>query len=356
MPPSAETYVPTLAIRPSEMNGLEYLPRKSKERLMPMILLAPWSSSHSLDKAMERVARAYPQGKLFLDPDRDYVPSNSDSPAQAEWLELRNPANSFQAWRAFCRNYPRVVPCLQLEGQTQSDILKQARDAQDREAEFCLRIELARRPINLSEVVEALVTLGTADYTVVIEGGWRSDPLSMLLDANGLINGVLDRLDGRVPFVVSCTSIPKSYGDIEGIAERSFSNRNLVNQLRRSSNRDVIIYGDWASTKPRDNSGERLPPPRIDYPAAESWLIARDTERNWSYRDAAQAIVQSPAWDGNLNIWGEEMIEQTVIDPAFAIDTAQKNIAARVNIHLHLQALFGEAVSGINLDEDWVDL
>jgi hypothetical protein len=56
-----------------------------------------------------------------------------------------------------------------------------------------------------------------------------------------------------------------------------------------------------------------------------------------------------------LGIWGEEMIQGTTVNPAFAIDTPQKNVAARVNIHLHRQALYGSQISGIDLDEDWVD-
>lgn len=50
------------------------------------------------------------------------------------------------------------------------------------------------------------------------------------------------------------------------------------------------------------------------------------------------------------------MIEGTTINPSFAIDTPQKNVAARVNIHFHRQALYGIGdISGIDLDEDWVD-
>ena len=104
MPPKNGDYIPTLAIRPSEMNGLEYLPGLSKDRVVPIILLAPWSSSRSLGKAMERVEGAFPHRLFFLDVDRDYIPTNSESPAQAEWLALR-------AWRD-CHPINRPeVPC-----------------------------------------------------------------------------------------------------------------------------------------------------------------------------------------------------------------------------------------------------
>lgn len=66
-------------------------------------------------------------------------------------------------------------------------------------------------------------------------------------------------------------------------------------------------------------------------------------------------IVASETWDGNLGIWGEQLIQQTAEGQEFAIDTAPKNVACRVNIHLHRQALFGRDIGGIDLDEPWVD-
>lgn len=355
MPPAIGTYIPTLAIRPSEMNGLEYLPGLSKDRMVPVILLAPWSSSRSLAKAMERVERAFPHRPFFLDFDRDYRPTNSESPAQMEWLELCDPSNRFQAWRNFWVNYREVIPCLQLDGQSQEDIRKQIEDIQSHDCEFCLRLELNRLPRNLHAVIDAVIEVGTADFTVVIEGGWVQDALMLDAQALGLITGVLANLDGRVPIAVSCTSMLKDFQDIEGLEETRFSNHQLLAQLQRNSNREILLYGDWGSTKPREDIFARPPLPRIDYPTDNAWHIARNKEKNWGYQEAAKKIIESPAWDGSLGIWGEEMIEGTTVNPAFAIDTPQKNVAARVNIHLHRQALYGSEISGIDLDEDWVD-
>jgi hypothetical protein len=355
MPLKAGTYVPTLAIRASEMNGLEYLPGLTKNRLFPLFLLAPWANAKLLSKAMERIERAYPRRPFFLDVDRDYVPTNPDSPAQAEWLALRNPENRFNAWWQFWIDYPNAIPCLQLEGQNREDIALQIGDIQSQGREFCLRIELSRRPRNIGTIVDVLRDIGTADYTVVLEAGWVADPLMTYVQFHGLISGVIAPLDGRIPVVVSCTSMPKQYHVMSGIVEVPFSNHQLLTQLRKSTNREVILYGDWGSTKPRDDGFGRTPLPRIDYPSNDAWYIARDKDKNWDYSDAATAIVKSDAWDGSLGIWGEQMIDLTASDPQFAIDTPQKNVAARVNIHLHRQALYGSEISGINLDEPWVD-
>lgn len=37
-------YVPTLVVRASEMNGLEFLPDATKKRMLPCFLLAPWAN------------------------------------------------------------------------------------------------------------------------------------------------------------------------------------------------------------------------------------------------------------------------------------------------------------------------
>jgi len=74
------------------------------------------------------------------------------------------------------------------------------------------------------------------------------------------------------------------------------------------------------------------------------------------FEDAARAIVARPEWEGDLGIWGEEMIEATAINKELGIDTPQKNVAARVNIHLHRQAFIDAGdIGGMNLDEDWED-
>jgi len=50
------------------------------------------------------------------------------------------------------------------------------------------------------------------------------------------------------------------------------------------------------------------------------------------------------------------MIKNTAINQELGVDTPQKNVAARVNIHLHRQAFYGESdIGGLNLDEGWED-
>ena len=63
----ALSYVPTLALRASEMNGLEKLFGPTKDRIQPLFLLAPWVKSNSLGKAIERIEKAFTNRPYFLD-------------------------------------------------------------------------------------------------------------------------------------------------------------------------------------------------------------------------------------------------------------------------------------------------
>ena len=334
------SYVPTLAIRPSEMNGLERLPGATKDRLQPCILLAPWSSSSSLQNAIARVEMAYPNRPYFLDIDRDYRFSNLEAPAQQELVSLLKHDGNFENWQNFVSGHEHIQPCLQTRNLEQSAIVDQIRAFQEMGRTFVLRIVRDRYPVNMAAILGALNTVGTADYVIILEGGWVQDAIGLEMWFNGIIQGDLSQIEAAVPIVLSFTSIPTQYSDMTGVSVVPFSNRMLLENVLRNTNRRNLVYGDWGSTRPRTSGGfGRRPLDRIDYPGSNAWHFARNKDEGWTFRNAANAIVSdSQVWDGNLNIWGEEMILQTTVNEHLGIDTAPKNIASRVNIHLHLQA------------------
>ena len=354
-----KVYVPTLAVRPSEMNGLEFLPGATKDRMMPCFLLAPWANSATLDRAITRIERAFPNRPYFLDIDRDYVVSNLESQPQQELAQLMDSSNNFENWVAFVGRHERVRPCIQTRGQTEDEIRSQIEAFQQQGRPYCMRIVRDRFPDNVIDIVEAFAAGGAADFAIILEGGWTRDPVGIAIWFDGVIAESLQAIDASVPVVVSCTSIPKMFTTFGGDEPTAvtFSNRELFVQIARSSNRTRVIYGDWGSTRPREQpSFASRPLDRVDYPTEGAWYVARNKESEWDFRDAALAIVHSPAWDGNLGIWGEEMIENSTINEELGIDTFQKNVAARVNIHLHLQAFFGQPhLEPSEFDEDWQD-
>lgn len=356
------SYVPTLSIRASEMNGLEKLPGPTKDKIRyPMFLLAPWVSSNSLTSSIDRIQKAFPKRPYFLDLDRHYEPTNFNSSAQIELKKLRSSLDSYNNWCEFISEFEFIHPCLQYENLTEPEILKQINKIQKLGKFFCVRIELdslGRVPDNLSEILSSLNKIGTADYAILVEGGWTNDPLSTQMQLNSLIKDQLSNIDAQIPIIVSYTTIPKSFAEIEGTEKIAFGNRQHINDLRRNTNRANLIYGDWASTRPREKSMARKPLPRIDYPDDQSWTFSRNKIDKWTYKDAAAEITKSQEWKKNygLGIWGEQMIEQTTLGDDLGINTPQKNVASRVNIHLHRQAFYdADDIRLLNLDEPWED-
>ena len=327
--------------------------------MTPCFLLAPWANSNSLERTITRIQRAFPNRPYFLDFDQDYQLTNLESEPQRELEKLGETANGFENWIQFVEEHVNVWPCVQTKQQSRAQIIHQIRAYQALERPYCLRIVKEHFPNNIDNIVAALASAGTSDFAIILEGGWTRDPLTLAAWFVGILSGSLRQIDAVIPVVLSCTSIPEMFTSFDSREPTtvSFENRLLVQQVARTSNRARIIYGDWGSTRPRKNgSFASRPFDRVDYSTENAWIIARNKKDRWTFREAANAIVKSSQWDGNLGVWGEEMIVNTSINQELGIDTPPKNVAVRVNIHLHRQAFFGQPpLDPISMDEDWQD-
>lgn len=353
-------YVPTLAVRASEMTGLERSFGATKDRMTPCFLLAPWANSKLLSRTISRIERAFPNRSYFLDIDRDYQSTNDGNGAQQEYAALLDPSNAYSNWIAFVSLHEHVMPCIQTDGLSEAEIRQQMRAVREMGRTYCFRIMIEPLlPPNLDQIIRAINAEGAADFVIIVEAGWTNDALSLAPRFTGLLRGALAAINPVVPVVCSCTSIPRMFTDFNDNEPTPvpFSNRSLIEQVARNSNRERVIYGDWGSTRPREPGGfASRPLDRIDYPAERAWYIARNRDDEWDFRDAAIAIVGTDVWEGSLGVWGEEMIQNTTVNAGLGVDTPQKNVAVRVNIHLHRQAFFGQPrINPLSLDEDWQD-
>ena len=135
-------YVPTLAIRASEMTGLQELPEITKNLIQPVFLLAPWGNSKKLQNAIERIEKAFPNRPFFLDIDRYYSPTNENSAAQNEWKALLNPEDNYSNWFNFLRDIPNASPCVQLLDSNVDEIQQQVDNLLSLERSIAFRFEL----------------------------------------------------------------------------------------------------------------------------------------------------------------------------------------------------------------------
>ena len=353
MIPGHILYVPTLGIRSSEMLAVEKSLVATKNNLKPCIILAPWYSSYNLENSIKRFEKAYPQRPYFLDIEKNYQSTNPDRHALIEMRGLFDPANGYKNWIDFIAAYQNVHPCIQCEGQNTAQIQQQIQAVKALGRAYCMRIDIQNFPKNIKDIIAAFKN--ETDYTVILEGGLVEEPLTLMSNFSGIISNQLSALKPDIPVVISCTSFPSDFGKMVGITDIIFTNRQLVSQL---TGRKRIIYGDWGSTRPRqlDSGFFNRPLSRIDYPAKDSWHIARNKKAGWDYELAAQATINSLNWQGNLGIWGEDMIKQTAQNQALGIYSPIKNVASRVNIHIHRQAFYYKNdLTTIEVEDDYED-
>ena len=256
--------------------------------------------------------------------------------------------------------YPRANPCLLIAQATLRDARQQIDWARDHSRTFCLRLNLADGigrgiPQWIPELVAVLEQEGANDYAVVLDFGWVKDALSIAERATAYARGIFANISKTVPIAVCCTTFPKNFKDIGPLDVQKFSNRDLLASIKKATNHPTIIYGDWGTTGPRSNIRASRPKNRIDYPTVNSWVIARDQDDDVTFQEAAKRITNCRHWDGRLGIWGEQLIKGAADGQAFAIDTIPKMCAARINIHLHVQAFHDHLPQPEDLDEEWSD-
>lgn len=354
-----QDYLVTLGVRPAELSGLKELPGGTKDRLTPLLLLAPWLATTPLSRALDKFEESYPSRPYFIDVDTYYRVNDKPNDAKALWQRLAQPPADLDAWWELLAAYPNANPCLLMARQP----IERARDqiawARENNRTFCLRMNLAEGigsgiPQWMPTLVDELAAEGANDYAIVFEFGWVENPLLVAAVASGYTNSFFSAIPPEVPVAVSCTSFPTDFTSYDGTEELVFTNRDLIAQVQQTTNLRVV-YGDWGTTKPRSYGHASQPKNRIDYPTDTSWVFARDQDESVDFQEAAQRITGSQYWSGNLGIWGEQRIEGTAAGQAFAIDSMQKMYAARINIHLHRQAFYGQLPPPEALDEEWTD-
>jgi len=355
-----QEYLVTLSVRRAELSGLKELPGQTKDRLTPVLLLAPWLATTPLSRAIDKFEESFPSRPYFIDVDTYYRVVNNPNEAKELWSRLKGPPADLDAWWELLSEYPNANPCLLMAEQPVARAWDQISWARQNNRTFCLRMNLADGigsgiPQWMPELVEELAAEGANDYAIVFEFGWVRDALLVEAIAIDYSNRFFSTLPPEVPICVSCTSFPADFTSYDGTDEVPFTNRDLIAQIQRATNHPRIIYGDWGTTKPRSYGHASPPKNRIDYPTGNSWVFARNQDENIDFQTAAHRITSSSYWSGNLGIWGEQLIEGTAAGQAFAIDTMPKMYAARINIHLHRQAFYGHLPSPDTLDEEWSD-
>lgn len=355
-----QKYVATLGIRPAEMSGLRELPDITKDALTPIALLAPWLAAVPLSRALDKFEECYPRRSYFVDIDPSYQLNDKPNEAKYQWKELSKFPPNIGLWEGLLEEYPYANPCLLMRGSNSVEDAKvQSKWARKNRRMFCIRISLVDGTASsIPSWVEAFINdsenCEADDYVMVLDFGWVPRNFKLAESNVDNIGVFVSSVPENIPIVISFTSFPKEFSEYIDLGSLKFNSRELVARVAEKAGRP-LIYGDWGSTRPRTKGFAGRPKIRIDYPMADSWLFSRNIDENLTFRDAALRVTSSEHWNGNIGIWGEKLIEGAAEGSEFAINSIQKMSAARINIHLHLQAFYDGLPEPESLDQELSD-
>lgn len=370
---ASQVYVPILAIKPGEMAALEQLPDKDKDLLLPLFPIRGWSSAHKLSNALVKIYKCIEDRPWIADIDESFLTDNKtflftgehpEKPVYQEIKDLLKPDEGYENWFNFLVEHKRAIPCLQcgdldnlwlqihrLSSLQRGLVLRICADDSYADKHDLIIRTLAE---NTEEQILVIYDLGSIDHNYEERLPLLS---AFMMEARKMLP--------KAVMAISASSFPTSFSGMHK-GESSIYERILFNKINDSAIFGPLIYSDRGSARAqKQDGGGGTPPPRIDYPLKKDWrFVRREVDdnipnskalRRAAYVEIANEIVKSGYWIPELRLWGTQQIELTAEGNDFAIYTAQRSTAARINIHLYTQLHYNEKYEEISTDEEWVD-
>lgn len=351
-------YLPILALSPAEMRGLEELPNRDKNLLLPYVHLRPWVGAYTLDKALDRVKKAYGERPYIAD-IAPAEPGEETKPREvfAELRALRDPKGGYANWCEFITAQENLIPALQLRDVTQLKAQIECLYALGRGLAVHIRPQMMSVLATLVGAI-ATETGGGKNVCFVIDLAKQSQSL-LLAEAHtvGTINSVRTAApNGHI--AVSASSFPEGFTSIE---KQDIFERQHFNGVVSILGPEKLIYSDRGSARAeKQMGGGGTPAPRIDYAGGSRWDFFRaepvkKEDRPAAYVAQAKLAYKHSCFDKKLQVWGCQMIERASKGDLTAIHSPALSTAARINIHLHQQLFHGDSSGLYETDEDWDD-
>lgn len=340
------TYVPMLHGRLAEMRALKELPSDTKNIIFPLIKARPWLGAKSLDKMWETINTAFEARSFGLDLDRTKFDPDDERPAYREFADLFDANNGFKNYYDLVENLERAVPIFRpgndLQIPAQLDFIEKI-------GRGLIVFADVSAPINVAQIAEHCEQRHLENVVFAFDCGWGDDILQRAALCGGLIQSVLAHNE-NFEIVVGASSFPSSFTGRGEAFNLPIVERQLFQAVRKGINIGDIFYGDWGSTRPPADPVPMKNVPRIDFALRANWRCWR-SNGDETYQDIAVRALHDDSWSGELGIWGEYMIEATAVGAAISIRAPAMAAAARVNIHMHVQAHFDNPAGLIIGDE-----
>jgi hypothetical protein len=319
------------------MKALEELPAQSKDLMLPYIVLRPWLSARDIDSVVARVNAAVGVRRVIADIVEPDAIVAKRRPVHDAFDLLRISDDGFKNYIEFVAANENFIPAAQLSDLAQLN------------AHIRNLIELDRgAAIRLHEPMLPYA----GDIAARFAGEIPDEKLHFVLDFEKQNRDILIKAASSVTAIgairkllpgssvsVSASTFPDTF---VGLEYQDIFERQFYNVVENALNSENIIYCDRGSARVEAlGGGGGQPAPRIDLANVNRWNFFRVDDADDKldgFQTAASDAMASLAWS-DIGIWGTEYIKRTADrDEADMIDTAAKCTAARINIHLHVQA------------------
>lgn len=333
-----DRYYPTVSLRRGEMRGFEKLVDAEKQKTLPVVLLAPWLNSIKFENSFNILQKSIGDQLIIVDLDR-YYESSSPLESRVYFWSLLEKENGPKKWMTLVEEHENYIPCLQFIGIEEALFKDQLEWARNLGRGFCIRFELNMLPKDFEFSSLLSKIRPTDDSLIILDFGYHDYSAELSNEIKFLLDGIFD-ISPDFKVVVSGSNFPNDFSDFDNFSQsQPNSARQIYNEVKAQYDNYSVFFGDWASTKPRKYDGHGSPPlPRIDYPVASQWIMARSKSEKWNFQDAALRITRLTEWENRPKIWGTGVIERTALGLPGGIKTHPEVIAARINIHLFVQA------------------
>lgn len=341
-------YVPLLTVRPAELMALEHLSASCKSNILPMIPLKPWASAVELSSTTDQIENAFPGRPLIIDITKETLAPKTRRNVHDEIDGLKNPERGYEKWCSFVEGNDNFLPVIQIEN------LDNLEPQVERLASLSrgIVVHLTKPSFGFSGQIAGVVKKYCPEKDVLFildreQAG--PDLLTSAMLSISLVRQILD-ISSDSYISVAATSFPQTF---VGLTNQEIYERSHFEMVATATGAKNIIYCDHGSARcERQKGGGGEVAPRIDNALTNRWDFFREVDfedKVDGYQSAAQRAIDSDGW-ADLSVWGTQIIKETA-DGAGTIYYPTMSTAARINIHLNVQAGVGAAP----VEEIWED-
>jgi hypothetical protein len=332
----AYTYVPILYTKNAELLALKKLDSSLRSRVLPIIGIRP-GQHKDFQKSLEKYKDSTSGLRVGLTLDETRYGKCKSPVAKEQFDALFDPEDGFRNFFNFVGDWEAAIPVLQTKDGIFQSIEDQISNSVSLDRGFIVRVR-QHESVSFLECLESGVLTGQ-DFAVIIDAEWQEDVLIFENWASRLILQITSDFP-NIAIVTASSSFPRDFSNIEGKGVIINDDREFFDRIKRNHNEANLIFGDWGSTRSASERPGAKPRPRVDIATIRDWVSFRlDKNGKGGFPAVALMAENDFVWLSTPDCWGKRLIELTARKRPQQIKGNQSANAARINIHLTVQAM-----------------